>query len=334
MESGLPRALSIVLRSLGPDARGRMLGAFPADLREATLACLEADPVPGSEQTIVEQILSQDLSRLFDEDGGRDGELVEARPLQVSDLVAIVFLHGSTQAAAETLPHLPEALQSEVIRTLCTQSWDGFERHVGHDEAAFVTALDAALGDPSRRTDSEFGAVILSSFVMAPHLRRLLSSLYRLDSGAADELRERLFSVEDLDRLSDTEMQVVLTGVDDWDLAMALGGFQRRLRGRVPVNVSERRARLLQEDVEYLSDTEDEKVQTVQRLILERARGLFEAGRVQTYLGSIAAADDPVEEGDDPKPPRGGVGRPPARSQSRSPDGPGSGPSRRVSVCC
>ena len=291
----LPRALSIVLRAFGPEARSRMLGALTSGLREATLVCLEGDPVEGREQTIVEQILAQDLMRHFGEDPERNEELVEARPLQVSDLAAIVFLHGSPQSAAEMLPHLPETLQTEIIRTLCTQSWDVFERHVGHDEAGFVASLDRAFGTEARRTAPDFAVSILSSFVLSQHLRRLLS-LYRIDSGAANDLRSRLFSTDDLDRLSDRELQTVLTGIDDWDVATAMNGFPRRLKGRVLVNVSDRRAKLLEEDVVYLSDTEDEEIAAVQRLILERARGLYESGRIQTYLGSIAAVDDPVEE--------------------------------------
>ena len=296
MGEALPRALSIVLRAFGPEARSRMLGALTSELREPTLVCLEGDPVKGREQTIVEQILAQDVMRHFGEDPERNEELVEARPLQVSDLAAIVFLHGSPQSAAEMLPHLPETLQTEIIRTLCTQSWDVFERHVGHDEAGFVASLDRAFGTEVRRTAPDFAVSILSSFVLSQHLRRLLSSLYRIDSGAANDLRSRLFSTDDLDRLSDRELQTVLTGIDDWDVATAMNGFPRRLKGRVLVNVSERRAKLLEEDVVYLSDTEEEEIASVQRLILERARGLYESGGIQTYLGSIAAADDPVEE--------------------------------------
>lgn len=280
-----------------------MLGALTSALREATLVCLEEDPVQRNDQTIVEQVLAQDVARLFGDDLAGKEELVEARPLQLSDLIAIVMLHGSPQSAAEMLPHLPEVLQTEVIRTLCTQSWDVFERHVGHDEAAFIVALDRAFDEEVRRTAPDFAVEVLSSFVLSHHLRRLLSSLYRVDSGAANDLRSKLFSADDLDRLTDGELQTVLTGIDDWDLATAMNGFPRRLSGRVLVNVSERRAKLLKEDIQYLSDTEEEEVATVQRLILERARGLYESGRIQTYLGSIASVDDAVdEEGDREEP--------------------------------
>ena len=296
MDEGIPRALSILLRAFGPDARSRLLGAFPPDLRESTLVCLDADPLPPRDQSIVEQILSQDLERIVGDEPDQPDGLVEARPLQVADLMAIVFLHGSPQAAAEMIPHLPESLQTEAIRTLCTQSWDAFERHVGHDEAAFVAEFDRSQGKEVRRTDPDFACAVLSSVVMVPNLRRILTALYRLDPGAANQQRAKLFTVLDLDRLSDGELQIVLVGIDDWDLAMAMNGFPRRLFGRVLVNVSERRAKLLEDDVAYLSETEVEKIDSVHRLILERARGLYESGRITTYLGSIAAADDPVEE--------------------------------------
>jgi hypothetical protein len=127
-------------------------------------------------------------------------------------------------------------------------------------------------------------------------VRRLLTDLDRFDPEATARIQRILFTFEDLVRLPDRAFQDVLFGTDPWDLALALRSASSGLRRRVMANISERRQRYLSEDEVSLEDFDEDEVDAVQRRILEKARVLFEKGKISTYLGSIEQKQDLSED--------------------------------------
>jgi len=313
---GLERPLAEVLSRLSVQARGRVLQMLPPSLHEQVVVEMEAPGGPdGTEPPLVAQILAQELDRLL-AGPDLDDTFTEAVQLKAADVLAVVFLHASTDEVAATLPHLPQTLQNEILHKIAAQDWDALARRVGHGEAAFVAELDLAWGQAARRTDPDFAADALRHVSSANQVRRTLSAIHQLDPGTSKQIQRRLFTLEDLDGLTDREIQVYVRGVDDWDLAIAMSTLPRRLRGRILSNVSRRRARSLVEDEKHLSNTDEEDVANVRIRMLARAQELFEAGRIHTYLGSVGVVeqeesgeDDGAEEEERPPPRRVAVRR-------------------------
>jgi flagellar motor switch protein FliG len=288
------RALALVLSRLGGQARGRLVESLRPKSREQVLSSLETvDPFDRADMSSVEQILVQELDALFGESESQVDTFREFYSLRVADIIALLLLKGSSDAASATLLHLPHSVQAECIHAIATQDWSALEDHLGADERELVRELDEWLGDPPRQSRPDFAVAILRNISGARQLRALLTDIHHRDSEIAKTIQAALFSIEDLRRASDRELQTLTTGLDDWDLAIAFLGMSDGLRRRILANVSQRRAAHLEDDVAYLDDSDDDDVESACDRMIMRARSLYEHGQMQTYLGSVSA--DPVD---------------------------------------
>src|SRR6185437_15923975 len=78
--------------------------------------------------------------------------------------------------------------------------------------------------------------------------RNVLDELAKADGELAEEIRMLLFTFEDVAKLDDRSIQMVLKEVDQKDLAIALRGVNEDVRTRIFKNMSERGAEMLREE--------------------------------------------------------------------------------------
>ena len=292
------RALALVLSRLSGQASLGVLDALPHSRREEVVSALDdVDRLAQSQMSIVEQTLTQELDRLFgDSDSPREAFL-ESYPIRVADILTLILIKIPAGQAASILSHLPYSVQAECVQATAAQDWAALEHHLGAEERALLGDLDAWLGAPARSPRPDQATDMLRHVGSPRQLRTLLTVIHHRDSEVAKAIQAELFSIEDLRRLTDRELQAVTTGLDDWDLAVAMLGFSDGLQRRVLSNVSQRRAVFLQEDVDYLRDSDEEDIEATCGRVLMRARLLYETGHVQTYLGSVSSEPlDPDED--------------------------------------
>jgi flagellar motor switch protein FliG len=108
----------------------------------------------------------------------------------------------------------------------------------------------------------------------------VLETLAQSDEDLAEEIRALLFTFEDIVKLEDREMQAVLKGVEDADLTLALRGVPDEVRDKVLANVSERRAELLVEEMEYQPPQRKKVVEEAQSRVVAEVRRLEEEGEI------------------------------------------------------
>ena len=285
------RPLAMVAARLSAPGRGRLLQILPESLGH-----LVGD-VPGKAggadregRSFVEEMLAADLDEAFADRRRTAGDEApeSVLPLKVSDVMAVVLGHASPQQASEALLTLPPALQTDVLHKVVVQDWPMLARRLGAAEMAFMRALDGAWPVPGAQASAAFAADVLRHVQAAGAVRRLLTGIYRLDPESTGKVQGVLYGFEGLVRLTDLELQTVMNGVDQWDLVLALRTASQGLRRRVMANISERRAAYLVEDEAVLEEVDMDQVYAVQHRIVARVRQLYEAGKVHTYLGSVA----------------------------------------------
>ena len=298
--SQIVRALAIVFSRLPPQASARALPLLPSGPRQEVAKSLEsAGQLSPGDLTFVEQVLSADLDALLHEAGQTDGDrlLAEVVPLQVSDLLAVLFLHATPERVAGALVHLPARLQGELLFKLSVQSPEALSRRLGRVEVEFLDEVDRLWPTPARQADTTFSTGVLASVSSPAAVRRLLTAVNRLDPECGEGIRDRVYRFGDLVRLSDLELQRLLMGVDHWDLALAMRAAGDGLYRRVNASISDRRRQYLLDDANLLQDADQEDVDTVRAAILASARRLYEEGKIATYLGSVVPrAEAPEEE--------------------------------------
>jgi flagellar motor switch protein FliG len=120
--------------------------------------------------------------------------------------------------------------------------------------------------------------------------RNILDYLNEADAELADEVRSLLFVFEDLLKLDDRTIQLVLREVDQKDLALALRGASDDVKQRILANMSERAAEMLNEEMEFMQPQRRKVVEEAQSKIVAVVRRLEEAGTI--FISRGAGADD------------------------------------------
>jgi len=108
----------------------------------------------------------------------------------------------------------------------------------------------------------------------------VLDQLAETNAELAEEIRLLLFTFEDVIKLDDRSIQMVLKEVDQKDLAIALRGVGNDVRERVFSNMSERGAEMLKEEIEFQPPQRRRVVEEAQGRIVASIRRLEESGEI------------------------------------------------------
>jgi flagellar motor switch protein FliG len=122
--------------------------------------------------------------------------------------------------------------------------------------------------------------------------RNVLDELAKSESELADEVRLLLFTFEDVVKLDDRSIQMVLKEVDQKDLAIALRGVNEDVRARIFSNMSERGAELLKEEIDFQPPQRKRVIEEAQGRIVGVVRRLEEAGAVVISRGGGGGDDE------------------------------------------
>ncbi len=122
--------------------------------------------------------------------------------------------------------------------------------------------------------------------------RNVLDELARGDGELAEEIRLLLFTFEDVAKLDDRSIQMVLKEVDQKDLAIALRGVEEAVRDRIFSNMSERGAELLKEEIEFQPPQRRRVIEESQGRIVGVVRKLEDAGAITISRGSGGGDDE------------------------------------------
>jgi flagellar motor switch protein FliG len=290
VKEDLGRILALLGSHLPSPVRSRFFAVLPEALRKDAQGKAEAMQELAPENlSIVEQVLLRDLEVLFGEEEATSETV--ALPIHVADVLTLVLRKASITQGADIVRRLPEGLQAEVLHLIATHSWSVWERRLDSLELSVMMTLREALGLQDFPASPNFTAEILHHQHTPGDVRRNLTYLYEKEPDSTAFIQNYLYGFESLAHLPDRELQIVLKGVDHWDLILAMRAVPTNVRRKVLANLSERRSALFVEDEATLADVEADQVEMVQHQMMDRARLLYESGGIRTYLGSIAGQD-------------------------------------------
>ena len=128
--------------------------------------------------------------------------------------------------------------------------------------------------------------------------RNVLDKITETDESLGAEVRRLLFIFEDITKLDDRSIQLILREADQKDLALALRGVADEVKDRILANMSERGAQMLVEEMEFQPPQRKRDIEEAQGRVVAIVRKLEEAGAVvlrdrrKTLSSEAAAADD------------------------------------------
>lgn len=255
------------LPKLGLDALKMMLDNLLGPAKAAEILRRAMGEVPEEQPSILETLRRYPASRLL--------ELIRNETPQA---IALLLAYLSPAQAVEVLMGLPHGVRNEaMLRLLMTD--------VPPQEG--LQALEVNLREmlaPSGAQEVTFSGMptVIRILNNAPQdlVQDLLRFLDSHDSQLAEQVRQALFTFEDLVRLDDRSIQRLLREIETHQLAVALRGASSELREKVFKNMSERAAAILREEMELMGPVRLREVQDAQRQILSIVQKLEELGEI------------------------------------------------------
>ena len=120
---------------------------------------------------------------------------------------------------------------------------------------------------------------------------RILSTIEESNPDLAEQIRELMFTFEDLALIDSKQMQTVLKDVDKADLAMALKTATDSIKELILSSMSTRAAEMLNDDLENMGPVKVSDVEGAQQKIIKIVKKLEEEGKLIIAGG---AGDDVI----------------------------------------
>jgi flagellar motor switch protein FliG len=192
---------------------------------------------------------------------------------------ALVIANLHTTLAAQVLSNLPENEQPEIALRIARMS------ETSPDVVKQVEAvMKAKLANVVQQEYSAAGGIksladILNNADRSTE-RNVLDKITETDESLGAEVRRLLFIFEDITKLDDRSIQLILREADQKDLALALRGVPDDVKERILANMSERGAQMLVEEMQFQPPQRKRDIEEAQGRIVAIVRKLEEAGAV------------------------------------------------------
>ena len=216
---------------------------------------------------------------------GNVNELVLANYLknEYPQTVAVVLTKIKPDHASRVLGVLPEDFSMEVVvRMLQLEPvqkdvLDSIEQTL---RGEFMTNISR-----SSQVDShELMAEIFNNFDRSTE-GKFMAGLEDRNRDAAERIRAKMFTFEDLTKLDPSSVQTLLRNVEKGALALGLKGASENLRDLFFSNMSERAGKILREDMEAMGPVRLSDVDDAQTQMIAKAKDLAASGEIVIAQG-------------------------------------------------
>jgi len=197
---------------------------------------------------------------------------------------ALILANLKPHQAASILSELPEENQYEIAYRVATMDKTSPEL-IEDIESVLREQLGSVFGGGLSKTGGvESVAEILNSVSRASE-KNILTHLRERNAGLATEITDLMFMFDDIGNLPDAAIQLILKEVDSKTLALAMKATGEEMKEKIYKNMSERAAKMLKEELDYLGPVRVKDVEGAQKDILEITRRLEEGGQVVLARG-------------------------------------------------
>lgn len=190
---------------------------------------------------------------------------------------ALVLSHLKPEVAAAFIQKLPDSQKKEVIIRLAKLK-EIDPQIVAKVDESIEKKFNSLVVDNSSSID---GKNILSEILKkmdSASEEKLLSQISQTDSELSDELREKLFTIQDIINADDRFIQQKLQNMSDRDIALLIIQKDENFRNKILNNVSQNRKKLILETEENIKPVLSADVQKVTTQFFSYLRRSFEDG--------------------------------------------------------
>ena len=196
--------------------------------------------------------------------------------------IAVVLSQLDPLLSANILTRLPDEMQTdEMLAEVILHVSAMGAKEEGLSPGIKTVLLDKILDDEG---GPKVAAEILSR--IGPTIEKcVLERLDARDPEVAEDVRNAIYTFDDIARQTDREIQVLLREIDMKDLAVALKGASEELKDRIFSNISEEVGNKIKEEMKFSGPVRMSDVEDVQLRVVQTVRQLGEQGKVKIVRG-------------------------------------------------
>lgn len=216
-------------------------------------------------------------------------ELARFLRREYAQTIAVILSRIGSEHGGKVLALLPDRVASDVVRRMLAQ---------GEVKPEALENIEDALhrhffAGGSRKAEPDRYELMANRFTAfdRPTEARFMAALEDLDRDAADRIREKMFTFDDLLRLDPAGAQTLLRSIDKDALGRALKGATEEARAFFMANMSTRAAKNLQDEMESLGPIRMKEVDEAQSKMVSTAKALADSGEIRI---NKSRADDEV----------------------------------------
>ncbi len=193
--------------------------------------------------------------------------------------IALILAHLQPAKASEILIGLPSQKQIEVVKRIANMEQTNpevikeVERGLEHrlsdivsqtfEKAGGVTSVAEMLNLADRSTE-----------------KAIMEGLEAEDPDLVESIRRLMFVFDDVAKVNDKGIQMVLKEIENDTLALALKTASDELKQKIFKNMSERAAQLIAEDMQFMGPVRVSDVEAAQQKIVDVVRRLEDTGEI------------------------------------------------------
>ena len=202
-------------------------------------------------------------------------------------IIAVVLAYLPSDLASNVLASMQEEIQGTVAERI------GMMGRVNPDAVRLVEGiLQRKMSNVLVATESSYigGIDPLISIIQRSDRQTekiLLEAIEERDPKLAETIRANLFLFEDVAKIDDRSLQVVLREISPQDLAMSLKGVSEEVHEKVLGNLSRRAAQMLEEELELMGRVRRSSVEEAQGKIVAVIRRLEDKGEIEIDVGGV-----------------------------------------------
>ncbi len=207
-------------------------------------------------------------------------------------IVASILVHLDRDHAAQVMMHLPSETRGEILLRITT---------LGGIQPAAMAELNKVLGSLLGQGNRKPSGVALGGTKPAAEMlnfmgsiaeQEIVSWIQEQNADLAQEITDQMFVFDDLMKLDDKAIQLVLREAQSDALVVALKGADPELREKVFKNMSQRAAETLREDLDSKGPVKVSEVESEQKEIIKTVKRLADEGQIS--MGTGGGDDDYV----------------------------------------
>ncbi|MEN6373987.1 MAG: flagellar motor switch protein FliG [Smithella sp.] len=197
--------------------------------------------------------------------------------------IALILVHLKPEKAAQVLEYFNPEIQYEISKRMATLKSVPREFI---EEIAKTLEKELIMGGTS---DQQLGGAELMANILNRMNRStenaIMTSLEDSEPELASQIRNFMFSFDDVLRLDDKSLQELMKDVSSEDLARALKMADEVMREKIFKNMSKRGAEMLREEISLMPPIRISEVEGSQRKIVEVTKKLEAEGRIVILRG-------------------------------------------------